>query len=126
MENKWKNKNFFEALKNAIYGIRYVFKTERNFKIQLFFAVLAIVVSIILKINYIELSIIILLIFLIFFAEFFNTILEKVIDMYTEEYNEKAKIAKDIAAGAVAMLSISTVIIGGLIFFPKIYNIIIK
>ena len=46
--------------------------------------------------------------------------------MYTEEYNEKAKIAKDIAAGAVAMLSISTVIIGGLIFFPKIYNIIIK
>ncbi len=126
MENRWKNKNFFEALKNAMNGIKYVFKTERNFKIQLIFAVLAIVASMILKINYIELAIIILLIFLIFFAEFFNTILEEIIDMYTEEYNEKAKIAKDIAAGAVTMLSISTVIIGLLIFFPKIYNIIIK
>ena len=126
MKNKWKNKNFFEALKNAMNGIKYVFKTERNFKIQLIFAVLAIVASMILKINYIELAIIILLIFLIFFAEFFNTILEEIIDMYTEEYNEKAKIAKDIAAGAVTILSISTVIIGLLIFFPKIYNIIIK
>lgn len=126
MENKWKNKNFLDALKNAINGIKYVFKSERNFKIQLIFAVLAIIASILLKINYTEFAIIVLLIFLIFFAEFFNTILETIIDMYTEEYNEKAKIGKDIAAGAVTMLSISTVIIGLFIFFPKIYNIIIK
>ena len=120
MENKWKNKNFLEALKNAINGIKYVFKMERNFKIQLFFAILVIIVSILLNISYVEFAIIVLLIFLIFFAEFFNTILETIIDMYTKEYNEKAKIAKDVAAGAVTKLSISTKIKGALNFIKKI------
>ena len=43
MENKWKNQNFFKALKNALNGIGYTWKTQRNLKIQFLFAIIAII-----------------------------------------------------------------------------------
>ena len=120
MKDKWKNKNFFEALKNALNGVKYTIKNENNIKVELIFAIFAIITSIVLKINIIEMVIIILIVFLVFFAEFINTTIENIVDLCTEEYNEKAKIAKDIAAGAVLIVSILSVIIGVLIFLPKI------
>lgn len=124
MEKKWKNKNFFGALKNAFNGIRYVFRNERNIKIQLIFALLAILLSLILKINLIEFSVIILTIFFVLAFEFINTSIEVIVDMYTTEYNEKAKIAKDVAASAVTLTSICSLIIGCFIFLPKILQIL--
>ncbi len=123
MESKWKNQNFFEAFKNALNGIIYIIKKERNIKIELFFALLAIIFSIILKISLVEMAVIVLIISLVFFSEFINTSLEIAIDLYTQEYNEKVKIAKDISAGAVLLVSIASVIIGFLIFLPKILKI---
>lgn len=124
MESKWKNKNFFEALKNALNGIAYVIKKERNIKIELLFALFAIAASIILKLNLTEIAIIVLIICLVFFSEFINTFLEIALDLYTEEYNEKVKIVKDIIAGSVLLISIASVIIGILIFLPKILKMI--
>ncbi len=126
MENRWKNKNFFEAFINALNGILYVIKKEKNIKIELVFALLAIIASMVLKLNLVEIAIIVLTIFLVFFSEFINTSLEIAINLYTEEYNEKAKIVKDISAGAVLLVSIASVIIGILIFLPKILNLILK
>jgi len=125
MENKWKNKNFFASLINALNGIVYIIKKERNIKIEIFFAILAIVASIVLKLTSVEMAIIVLIIFLVFFSEFINTSLEIVLDLYTQEYNEKVKIVKDISAGSVLIISIASIIIGTLIFLPKIFNIII-
>ena len=122
MENKWKNKNFFASLINALNGIVYIIKKERNIKIEIFFAILA---SIVLKLTSVEMAIIVLIIFLVFFSEFINTSLEIVLDLYTQEYNEKVKIVKDISAGSVLIISIASIIIGTLIFLPKIFNIII-
>lgn len=124
MENKWKNPNFIIALKNALNGIIYTFKTGRNFKIQLFFAIIAIIMSIFLKISLVEIAIIILTIFLVLFAEIMNTAIETSVDMCTQEYNEKAKIAKDVAAGGVTICAISSVIVGIIIFLPKILEIV--
>jgi len=87
MENKWKNKNFFASLINALNGIVYIIKKERNIKIEIFFAILAIVASIVLKLTSVEMAIIVLIIFLVFFSEFINTSLEIVLDLYTQEYN---------------------------------------
>lgn len=124
MENKWKNPNFIIALKNALNGIIYTFKIGRNFKIQLFFAIIAIIMSIFFKISLVEIAIIILTIFLVLFAEIMNTAIETSVDMCTQEYNEKAKIAKDVAAGGVTICAISSVIIGIIIFLPKILEIV--
>ena len=125
MKSKWGNKNFLDALKNSLNGIKYVIKNENNIKIELIFAILAIITSILLKISLIEVILIIFAIFIVLFAECINTVIETVVDLYTEEYNEKAKIAKDIAAGSVLIVSILSVIIGVLIFLPRIIKIIL-
>lgn len=124
MDDNWKNKNFFVALKNALNGIKYVFVQERNLKIQFVFAILATILGLILKINLTEWAIIVLLIFVVFLSELFNTAIETVVNMITTEYNEKAKIAKDVAAGGVTIVAIASVIVGIIIFLPKILKIV--
>ena len=54
MENKWKNPNFFQSLKNAVNGIFFVIKNGKNIKIQLVFAILAIIAGIVFKLSNIE------------------------------------------------------------------------
>lgn len=124
MENKWKNPNFFQSLKNALNGIKEVIKTGRNIKIQIAFAIFAIIMGIILKINNIEALILVLTIFGVLITEFINTAIEMLADLYTTEYNEKIKILKDIGAGAVTLSAIASVIIGIIMFLPKILNLI--
>ena len=123
MENKWKNENFFVALKNAFNGIKYVFINERNFRIQLILAIIVIIIAFFLKLKFVQLAILVLTIFLVLFAELINTALEVIVDMYTKEYNEKAKIAKDISSGAVTLIAIMSVIIGLMVFLPTILEI---
>ena len=126
MENKWKNQNFFNALKNALNGIIYTIKTQRNIKIQFCFAVIAIIFGFLFKLSNIEWIILITTIFMVFITELLNTALETVVDLYTQEYNEKAKIAKDVSAGAVLLMSICSVIVGVLVFGTKILGIMLK
>ena len=99
MSSKWKNKNFFEALKNSINGLIYAIKEQRNLKIQLFIAIIVLIFSIVLKISKMEMIVVCLSIFFVIFAEVTNTAIEKTVDLVTEEYNEKAKIAKDVVQG---------------------------
>lgn len=124
MNNKWKNQNFISALKNAFNGIIYTFKTQRNLKIQLVISIIAIFAGIIFKISILEWTIVTVIIFMVFFSELLNTVVETIVDMITTEYNENAKIAKDISAGAVTLVSFASVVIGILIFLPKILEII--
>lgn len=122
--SKWKNNSFICALKNSINGLKFVFKNERNIKIQSVFALFAIIMSFLLKISLLEFGFIIIVIFIVFISEFFNTSVEKTVDMITNEYNENAKIVKDISASAVTLAAILAILIGVIIFLPKILNII--
>ena len=126
MENKWKNQNFFGALKNAINGIIYTWKTQRNLKIQLCIALMAILLGILFQISSTEWMILIITIFIVGITELFNTAIEKVVDLYTEEYNEKAKIAKDVAAGAVLLMAVCSVFVGIILFGTKILEMILR
>lgn len=125
MENKWKNKNFFQSLKNALNGVKFVWQYGNNIKIQVVFGIFAIILGIILKLSKIEFAILILTIFIVLICEVFNTAIEKLVDLYTLEYNEIAKIIKDIAAGAVTLSAIMSIIIGIILFLPKIINYIV-
>lgn len=126
MENKWKNKNFFQSLKNAINGIKFVWKYGSNIKIQFVFAIFAIILGGILKLSLVEFAILILTIFIVLICEVINTAIEKIVDLYTLEYNEIAKVVKDSAAGAVTLSAIMSVVIGIILFLPKIINYIIR
>ena len=123
MENKWKNQTFFKALKNALNGIIYTIKTQRNIKIQSSIAIIAILCGFLFNLTNTEWVILTITIFLVLITELFNTAIETVVDMYTEEYNEKAKIAKDVSSGAVLMMSICSVCIGLILFVPKIIKL---
>lgn len=124
MEKDWKNKGFFSSLKNSINGIKSAVKSERNLKIQLVIAVIVIILSFILKIELIKMMFVYISIFFVIVTEIINTAIEKTVDLVTEEYNEKAKLAKDIAAGGVLISAINSVVIGMLVFGKEIIDII--
>ena len=124
MEKNWKNKNFFNALKNSINGIKFAVKSEINLKIQLVIAIIVIIFSLILDINIIQKLFVYLSIFLVLICELINTAIEKTVDFITEEYSEKAKIIKDVSSGAVLISAINSVVIGILVFGNEIINII--
>ena len=119
-----KTKKLINSFKYAIEGIVSSFKTERNMKIHIFIMILVIIAGIILKISALDWIILVIMFALVISAELFNTTFETVVDMITKERNEKAKLANDIAAGAVLVLAIGSIIVGLIIFIPKILNFI--
>ena len=117
------NKNFIEAWKYAFSGIAHGFKTQRNLKIQLVAGIVVIILGIILKISNAEWAILMLSVFLVLGTEMMNTAVEAVVDLCTEEYHEKAKIAKDVAAGAVVLTALNAVIVSYFLFADKIVQL---
>lgn len=123
-ENKKKNKKLINSFRYALCGVKTAWKTEDNLKIHFFIMLMVIIAGVILRINTTEWSIVLILCGLVISLELINTAIENAVDLVTTEYNEKAKNAKDIAAGAVLFSAIIAAIIGFIIFLPKIINII--
>ena len=108
----------------AFQGIFTCVRKERNMKIHCVAAVLVVIAGAILKISAIEWCICLALFGLVMALEHVNTAVEAVVDMVTEEYHPLAKIAKDTAAGAVLIAAIMAAIAGGIIFLPKIAQLL--
>ncbi|WHY90560.1 diacylglycerol kinase family protein [Neobacillus cucumis] len=104
----------------AIEGIRTAIIAERNMRIHLLFSFLVMGGSFFFSITRIEWLFIILAISGMFALELINSAIERVVDLVTEEYHPLAKQAKDLAAGAVFIYAIFSVIIGIVVFFPYI------
>lgn len=117
------NKNFIEAWKNAFSGIAHGFKTQRNLKIQLVAGIIVTILGLVLKISNTEWAILMLAVFLVLGTEMMNTAVEAAVDLCTEEYNEKAKIAKDVAAGAVVLTAVNAVVVSYFLFSDKIIQL---
>ncbi|TDG35699.1 diacylglycerol kinase family protein [Pedobacter changchengzhani] len=109
----------------AINGLKIFFLTEHNGRIHLVAALLAIFLGIFLKISNVEWVIVCLIIGAVFVAEILNTAIEKLADLVTEEINPKIKIVKDIAAGAVLVIAIVALIVGLLVFLPKLIALLL-
>lgn len=116
-------KKLIKSFKFAINGIKETIKNEQNMKIHFFMMIAVIIAGIIFKISKLEWIICIILFGLVISSELFNTAIENTIDLITKEKNENARIAKDASAGAVLIISISSAIIGFMIFIPKIAEI---
>ena len=79
----------------------------------------AVILGVILKISPSEWFDIILIIAFVLILELINTALESIVDIASPEIQEKAKIAKDVSAGAVLVASLAAASIGAIIFLPK-------
>ena len=120
-----KKKNILYSFKYAFTGIISSIKKERNMKIHISIMTILMLLGIILKIQKIEWIICIILFGLVISLEMINTSIEIVVDMVMPNKNENAKNAKDISAGAVLIVAITSLIIGLIIFIPKIYNFLL-
>lgn len=115
-----KKKNLLKSFKYAFEGIITGIKEEKNMKIHITIMILVIIFGIILKIDKIEWIICTILFGFVISLELVNTAIENTVDLVTLEKMPKAKIAKDVAAGAVLIAAITSAIIGLIIFVPKI------
>ena len=95
----------------------------RNFRIQITIGALATILGLILKLSYTEWLHLILIITIILILELVNTSIEAIVDIVSPEKQEKAKIAKDVAAATVLLASIGSIIIGVMLFLPKILRL---
>lgn len=123
---KFDMKRLINGFKNALDGIITAFKTEQNLRIHILVMILVIVIGIILKISKIEWIICIILFGFVISLELINTAIENVVDLITIERKINAKIAKDVSAAAVLIAAVISVIIGLIIFVPKLLEIVVK
>jgi diacylglycerol kinase len=108
----------------AIYGIKTAFVTQPNVRIHLIIAVIVSLFGYFLGLSTEELIEIILLVGLVLVAEMINTSIEFACNAITTEIHPEIKKAKEIAAGSVLVVSILAIIIGAVIFIPKIMALI--
>ncbi len=122
--NEIRNMDIFRTFRNAFKGFSSAYKTEKNLKVHIFFCFLAILLAIFLNISILEWGILALTISAVFVVEFLNTALEHVVNLASPHYNEVAKNAKDTSAAGVLIAVAASIIIGGLIFLPRLYTFV--
>ena len=108
-----------ESFNFAIEGVVHVLRTQRNMRLHFAAAVAVIVVAVAVGASKIELSVLLISIAFVLVAEMINTAVEGAIDAATTSFDPMAKLAKDIAAGAVLIASVNAVAVGYLVFAGK-------
>jgi len=111
------------GLRFAINGLRQFFKTERNGRIQGVSGVVAILTGIIFRISLNEWMVLLLCVGGVLGLEILNSAIEKLCNLITTDYHPQIKLVKDLSAGAVLMMCIISVIIGCIIFIPKLLHL---
>lgn len=117
---KNKNNGFRAAFGNAFLGFHYALTTERNLKLHFIAGLLVIITGFLLRLSLLEWCLILITISAVVVAELFNTAIEYTVDLASPEKHEIARRAKDISAAAVLVVAACAVIIGLIIFLPKL------
>lgn len=112
------------AFRFAWAGIRNLWQKEKNTRVYLFFTAAVIIAGIFFRLSIAEWCILCMTIAAVWCAEALNAAVERNVDLVTTEKKPLAKEAKDLAAGAVLILAAASVVIGLLIFLPKIIMIL--
>ncbi len=110
-------RNDLSGFRYAQEGILHCFRTQRNMRIHFFTLVAVLLSGLLLRLESRDMVALLFAISLVIVAEMINTAIEKVVDMVTESYSPVAKLAKDVAAGAVLIAAMNAVMAGLLIFF---------
>lgn len=118
MNDVKRNVNFRTALGNAIAGLKYMLRTQRNARIHLAATVIVIAVGFWLELSITDWILIVIAIGLVWVAEMFNTALECFFDLVEPKENKIVRAGKDTSAAAVFLTSLLSALIGILVFGP--------
>ncbi len=109
---------------NALKGAIVILKEENSLWVHIFVAFIVIIFSIIFSLSSIEWALIIFSIGIVIGFEIINTAIEYLVDIVSFEYNVKAKKIKDVSALATLFVTFISIMIGLLIFVPKILELV--
>jgi len=119
-QEKFSLKKRLESFRYAFEGVWTLIKEEHNARIHIAGAITAVTLGFYLNITQTEWFIIVLCIGLVFSAEAFNSALEKLADKVSSDYDLLIKKCKDLASAGVLFISIAALIVGLMIFIPKL------
>jgi len=111
-------RHWLRSVNFAIEGILHAAKTQRHLRYHFYTAAVVLLISYILGVSRTEFLIIALSVIAVLLAEMFNTAIEAMVDIMLPEHSEKARVVKDIAAGAVFVTAFGVAVIGYLILSP--------
>jgi diacylglycerol kinase len=118
-------KAFLNRLKYALHGWGYFFRKEANGQIQVVIAIMVIIAGFVFGISFIEWLVVLLCIGWVLGLEMVNTAIETLANRLHPESHPEIKVVKDVAAGAVLWAVAMSVIVGGVIFIPRIWAILL-
>jgi diacylglycerol kinase len=114
---------FLKLIKSFGYSFRGIYellRSELNARVHLLATLFVLAAGIIFRISKSEWCVVVIVIALVWAAEAFNTVIEKLTDHLFPEYHETARLAKNIAAGAVLVCAVAALVCGLIIFLPKL------
>lgn len=123
-EKKFSLKKRMQSFKHAFNGLRILVREEHNSRIHIAVIFSVLLVGLILQLEKLEWCVILILFALVVGAELFNSSIENLCDFITLERNESIKKIKDLAAAGVFVTALAAFVIGAIIFFPKITNLL--
>lgn len=114
-------KRFFRSFVFAAQGIGHALAKERNFLVQVAIAIIVLLLSAALRISSMEWTIILMNTGMVLGFEMINSCIERICNLVHPQHSSLVKIIKDLAAGAVLVVSIVATVCGLIIFIPKIF-----
>lgn len=124
---KFKTQSFRNTFRNARKGMRLSLKSERNIRVHIFAGVLAIITAFYFHFSITKFCIVFMVIAGVISAEMLNSAIEFTLDsIYHNKYSKMVGMAKDIAAGAVMVVTIAAIMVGVLLYVPPFFQLITK
>lgn len=112
---------FHKSVGNAIRGVIWMLKSERNFQLEVLAFVINLFLIVLLKLDAFDAALIVLVCFAVLSLEILNTCVEKICDIIQPEFDERIKIIKDIAAASVVLMAVASVAVGVLVYWKYIF-----
>lgn len=116
--------SFFQSCRHAIHGLVYVYIHERSFRLQCFVALCVLVSAALLGFEMWEYIVLVVVCASVLTLEVLNSAVEVMLDILKPRLSAQVGVAKDIMAGAVLLVSFCSAIIGGILFFPHVLEIL--
>ena len=123
MKERARDKRLVDSFNFAIDGMISALRNEKHMKVHILAAIIIVILAIIINASKVEILIISLSVSFVLITELINTAVEAIIDLVSPERHPLAKLAKDVAAGAVLVAAINAVCVGYLLFYDKLLDI---
>lgn len=117
---------FVRSFVYAGQGLWYALRTQRNMRVHAALAALAVTLGVVLRISPVEWALVFVAITGVVITEMINTVVEALVDLASPQHHPLAKVAKDVAAGAVLLNAMLAVVIALFVYVPHLWPLLLR